>query len=82
MPTRRARGRGAGGLWTHRVHLGGGQDVVLAGLRGLGLGAAAAGAASHTVQLPILRGSVDLSHLGWGGRGERPGWYPLAPGFP
>ena len=55
---------------------------MLGGLRGLGLGAAAAGAAAHTVQLPILRGSVDLSHLGRGWRGERPGWPPLAPGFP
>lgn len=53
----------------HRVHLGGRPDVILSGLWGLGLGTAALGTASHVVQLPVLGGSVDLSHLGQGQAG-------------
>lgn len=50
-------------LGFERVHLGGWQDVVLSGLSGLGLGTEALGTACHVVELPVLGGSVNLSHL-------------------
>lgn len=61
----------------HRVHLGGWQGVVLRGLWGPGLGAAALGTACRVVELPVLGGSVDLGHLGRGQEGLP--WHPPAP---
>lgn len=49
--------------------MGGRWDVILIGLGGRSLGTAAVGTASHVIGLPILGGSVDISHLGRDGQG-------------
>lgn len=43
--------------------MGGWRDVVVIGLRGLSPSTAALGAIFHVIEMPILGGLVDLSHL-------------------